>query len=59
MAVPSKPQTILELAKELGFSERYIRDIAREQVVKGEWEEVMIPNPDPKSFVKAYVRKKK
>ena len=50
-----KPQTILELCKELGYSERHMRDIAKEQVSKGEWEEVLIP--DPQNLVKAYVRR--
>jgi len=51
-----KPQTIEELAKELGYSRRHMRDIARDMVAKGEWQLVKVR---ANIFVNAYIRKKK
>lgn len=52
-----KPQTVEELAKELGYCIRHIRDIAKDMVKKGEWIEVKIPNP--LVLVNAYIRNPK
>ncbi|MFA5772890.1 MAG: hypothetical protein WC974_09195 [Thermoplasmata archaeon] len=51
-----KPQTVEEIAKELGYSRRYVREIAQQMVEKGEWVEVKVP--DPNKLINAYVRKK-
>lgn len=53
----SKPQTINELAKELGYCTRHVRDIAKEMVDKGEW--VIVKVPDPEHLINAYMRKSK
>lgn len=52
-----KPQTIKELARELGYTVRHTRDIANEMVRKGEWEVVKIP--DPEALINAYIRSPK
>jgi len=57
MALISKPQTINELAKELGYTRRHTRDVAREMVEKGEW--VIVKIPDPDNLINGYVRKPK
>jgi hypothetical protein len=52
-----KPQTIKELAKELGYSERHTRDIASDMVSKGEWIVTTVPI-QVTVFIKAYCRKR-